>query len=58
MDPKLRVLGDGVGAATTADALIFFNGGAQRAGLVDLGLLKGQSQQCPRSVPLRRRQKR
>lgn len=56
MDPKPRVLGDRV--VTTAAAITGFGWviQAQRVGLVDLGLVKSESEQRSRCVALRRRQ--
>lgn len=60
VDPKPRVLGDRV--VTTAAAITGFGWvigwviQAQRVGLVDLGLVKSESEQRSRCVALRRRQ--
>lgn len=62
MDPKLRAVGDGVGAADTTgpllDRFFFFRGQSQGMGLVDLSLVKSEREQSSGGVPLRRRQER
>ena len=61
MDPKPRVLGDRVVTTTAAitgfgSVIIGWVKQAQRVGLVDLGLVKSESEQRSRCVALRRRQ--